>query len=546
MPKLLYKITQLVLLLSLSSLLTGCDQEIQNRLPLWKEKLSALTKRPSSPASPVTNPTNTIKPIAPLPVPQNTIVCSSEIKVCPGTQIPMPRDKSTCQWLESQCKAVTTPEPIKKPVAIPIIPEPTNPNPPAPISPPTPPNTASGPSVVTKCTDDTDLKRAVEQSPAGTTITFNCGKSIIPISSSIFIRKPLTINGQNNITLDGKGSQRIFVVSKQEEWLVDGRLNPTAEQGGAGIEFKLNNIVLTNGFGNNLKGGSDNITNGGAVFIGGWGHFTAENVSFLKNISKTDGGAISMLSVSGQRTGTKVKLTNCIFENNLAGGSGGAISMSGGSDSLEIIGGSFKTNKASCSTSDCQNSEGGGGAIRSMGAKITMTGNTNFENNESIFYGGAISIIQSEMQISDTIFKGNIANGSKEDRGGGAIYFDGLGGHNKADIQSSGKNFSASNWRNITFSQNKAPNRGGAVYGALYGGDTLSIDNNTFSDNSVKQNRGSAICIDSSDGCSGNCSVTFNSSKFPGASTSGSALAVLDAVKTSPTIYLRDTIIPGW
>jgi predicted outer membrane repeat protein len=519
-------------LLACSLMLFGCKKQEQ----------------PKPPAAPSTTISTPQKPASPSTAQPSTSAPASNSGSSSASSTPSGNSNSSTSTPSSNTSSTSS-----KPATTPSNSTSTTPPPPPVQQPSTPTSTPSGgTTVVSKCNDETDLARIVEQAPAGSTIAFNCGKATIPVKSTIFIRKPLTIDGAENITLDGKGSTRIFVVSKQEQWLVDGRINPTPQQGGAGIELSLKNITLTNGFGSNLVGGGQTITDGGAVYIGSWGHLSAENVTFSKNKSNSDGGAIAGAGVGDVRSGTIVKLKACTFDGNTAAGNGGAVMMAFGSDALEVSNSTFKNNKASCTTGSCQSSEGGGGAIRSMGSKISISGNSSFQNNESSLYGGALSAIQSEVQLSSVNFTSNTSNGTKEPRGGGALYLDGLGARNKSGIQNSGKSFQQSVWTNVTFSSNKAPNRGGAVYMALYTNDVLTLDTNLFSNNTVQKDRGSAICIDSSDGCSGTCSATFKNSKFEAPSggllgnTNTSKLAILDAVKTSPTITLTNTTVAGW
>jgi predicted outer membrane repeat protein len=373
-------------------------------------------------------------------------------------------------------------------------------------------------------------------------ITFNCTNNVLPVSKPIFIRKHLTIDGGGRISLDGRNSTRIFV---------DGRVAPTAQQGGEGILFKLRDITVQNASGSTLVGGSDNIADGAAVFVGAYGHFTGESVRFVGNKTGGNGGAISLLNTTMNKDGTKIRLIGCSFEGNEAQGSGGAIMMKYGSELLEITNTNFINNKSLCRIPDCTNNEGGGGAIRSHGtSRIVVSGNSRFEGNSTELFGGAIGAIQPRIEITGATFANNIARGTMEPRGGGAIYFDGMAGRNKAQLANNQRPYVRSYIKNSTFSRNQAPNRGGAIYGGMYGGDDLTIENTTFADNAVTQDRGQVGTIDNAGGCNtSNCAVTMQSVTLRGVvnpTGAGRDLRVWDTVRNQINYILRGTTIPGW
>src|SRR5262245_30738894 len=67
---------------------------------------------------------------------------------------------------------------------------------------------ASADTVLTTC-DNSTLQTAIN---AGGVITFNCGVSTIAISSVLTVNTAATIDGGDQITLDGGGTSRIFLV----------------------------------------------------------------------------------------------------------------------------------------------------------------------------------------------------------------------------------------------------------------------------------------------------------------------------------------------
>ncbi len=135
--------------------------------------------------------------------------------------------------------------------------------------------------------------------------------------------------------------------------------------------FTLINMTLQNG-----KSGL-----AGAIQGNGNGKINALGVSFIGNESTGSGGAI--------QTHAAMYLLGVNFSGNKAAVNGGAIDFKGGVSETLFIGGS------------------------------------NFAGNIAGEKGGAIALITtSPMQISDSIFSGNIATGAQSDHGGGAIYID--------------------------------------------------------------------------------------------------------------------------
>lgn len=135
--------------------------------------------------------------------------------------------------------------------------------------------------------------------------------------------------------------------------------------------FTLINMTLQNG-----KSGL-----AGAIQGNGDGKINALGVSFIGNESTGSGGAI--------QTNAALNLLGVNFSGNKAAENGGAIDFKGGASETLFIGGS------------------------------------NFAGNIAGEKGGAIALITtSPMQISDSIFSGNIATGAQSDHGGGAIYID--------------------------------------------------------------------------------------------------------------------------
>lgn len=259
----------------------------------------------------------------------------------------------------------------------------------------------------------------------------------------ILIAKRLTINA-NGHTFDGNNLAKIFLVSTSGT-------------------FTLNDAIIKNGLynGTNARGHS-----GGAMYIGGNGTVTLNNVTFIdnhaiNNESILKGGAIYINKERGN-----VNIRNCTFENNSASSYGGAISVNKGS--ITISDSKFKHNYL-------ENDHGVGGAIFAYGVTID---NCDFIDNRAgkeRGSGGAISCPTVKVNNSRFI------NNSAQFAGAIGDYFDGM---NIIDMVVT----------NSKFENNTAKIAGGAIRitNDGYGAD-LSIDNSSFTNNNGGDYAGGAI-----------------------------------------------------
>ncbi len=270
----------------------------------------------------------------------------------------------------------------------------------------------------------------------------------------------LVIDGGNH-SLDGQGQYSGF-------W-VDGDKNLTV------LNLGSSTGDITSSVKNFLN--SDDYDGGCVISFGSDGKLTVKNSTFYNNIStdkfKGHGAAISTFS-NDSNFKSEVYIDNSYFIQNKSH-SGSAI---GGSVKiLDINKSVFKDN----STVDTSSSGAGrGGAIyvfsdieKSPDSHLKIT-NTNFENNKSYFYGGAIYAIDiANIDISKGTFKNNTSSNSY----GGAGYLE--------DI-------SFINIDNSEFNKNTSV-RGG---GALYVNDTddiypqINIKNSKFISNQTEQKGG--------------------------------------------------------
>lgn len=160
---------------------------------------------------------------------------------------------------------------------------------------------ASGQKIVgdgtpTSCTS-TALDEALN-TPGVQSVTFDCGGTPVSIAmaASKTVSSALVIDGEDRITLIAPPNSRHFDVT-------------------GGIQFKLENLQLTNG---NPPSGC-----GGAVRISGNSQFVGNHVNFNNNSSPGDGGALCVIA------GSQASLNNSLFQENHAALNGGAIASQG-------------------------------------------------------------------------------------------------------------------------------------------------------------------------------------------------------------------------
>jgi hypothetical protein len=251
------------------------------------------------------------------------------------------------------------------------------------------------PVIVTNCANDTELRTALGTAGA-VEITFDCGPGshTIPVGAFMQVTDVKTVNGANQITLDGGGTAALLQVF-------------------ATADLALRDITLINGVFN------------GAHPIENFGRLTLDNVEVREHISANqNGGAIG-------NTGVLIVRASDFISNSVApNGNGGAIFNDGGT--VEIMGSLFEGNQAGASgdggaianhgtmtitDSTLRNNQAfDAGALRvAPGAAVTVTGSTFISNVAG--YGGAIEV-WGRAVISHSVLRDNVANVGD----GGAIW----------------------------------------------------------------------------------------------------------------------------
>ena len=281
---------------------------------------------------------------------------------------------------------------------------------------------------------------------------------------------------------------------------------------------------------------------GGAIAIND-GALILNNVSLLNN-SASAGGAIYVLLNTTEHP--QLQINNSKIIGNSSNSQGGAISNMG---SLNVSGTVFEDNQTTQANND------GGGAIFAGASSSTFIDNSEFKNNQSASFGGAIGTrteiannSEAKLDIINSNFSGNKAatNGGAIDNhfydsvltdgyvtvdnslftnnsadNGGAIY-----NHGEKD---KGNNHAKISISNSTFEGNTSASAGGAFFTK----GNYNIDNSTFKDNSTDGD-GGAIYSNVSTTYGKN---TITNSKFINNKAIGYSVADSGAISLANGIY---------
>ena len=257
---------------------------------------------------------------------------------------------------------------------------------------------------------------------------------------AIYNQSHLYANGvefENNKTIvdGGDDGGAIFVESDAEEVTIKNSVfkgNSSHSQGGAidnsaDIATSIENAWFVNNASDDLGGaiavksggvtvsggaflGNSSAKDGGAVYIGEDETFTAEGTVFSGNSTGASGGAIASHEI--------FTLTGCTVSGNTAAQWGGGLYSGNGASSATVSDTLLKNNSATSSTS------GKGGAVYITGdtdsfdlINCTVTGNS------AKYSGGAVHVQEGAVfTASSTVFTGNRTTNTTVNSVGGAIY----------------------------------------------------------------------------------------------------------------------------
>ncbi|MBE7474464.1 MAG: DUF11 domain-containing protein [Anaerolineales bacterium] len=281
------------------------------------------------------------------------------------------------------------------------------------------PQKAYAGGIVTNCDDDTDLHAKLV---GGGEVTFDCGPTPVTINltltdtlrTHINITQTTTISGGGLITLQGDGSNRIFLVDGstlvidgltiRNGWAVDSSspISSTTNAGG-GLQIINNSVVtitastLTNNRAGNV-GGAVNVENS---------LLTVQDSTLFDNQADF-GSAIYILNSFG-----RASIINSAIISNTATDKGGGIRT--WESELTITDSTLANNRAIVTGSSNNPNPGSGAALAIYGSAVTISASTVI-SNQADFLGGAIYADSSDLTIQNSSLSDNQANF------GGAIY----------------------------------------------------------------------------------------------------------------------------
>ena len=337
------------------------------------------------------------------------------------------------------------------------------------------------------------LRWAIENAPAGSTITFNPNVR----GTLLLTRGDLEL--AKNLRLLGPGAGLLAVSSGSQGYIV--RVTAAASVSITGLAFK-DSVITRNDFSFITNAGilslTDDIISGNKVY----------HTDF--NVTPTVGGGISNF-------GTLI-LTNSTVSDNLTMGNGGGGIANFDSSTLTLTNSTVSGNAAPF---------GSGGGILNYD-NLTLTNSTVSENTAQ--NGGGISISDGDMTLTNSTVSGNLAQ------------------HNGGGISNGGQELTLTN---STVSGNTAQNDGGGINNIDPSNSVLSIGNflinSTVSDNAAR-NDGGGINFDtySNKDFLIYCTIYGNKAAKGGGINvvTSSRIGVNQAITSSP-IMLTNSLVAG-
>jgi len=314
----------------------------------------------------------------------------------------------------------------------------------------------------------------------------------------------------SNFTLqDGVGGA-LFVGDNGDVLVVDTDFsgNSAQEQGGAIWHDDGSMEIVRGSFDGNTISGEAPDHGGGAIYCRRGSLVLRNGIGFTANTANEGFATGGALHVSN---GSELRIDTCTFTDNEASRGGGALAdASGPNHTTHISESNFTGNLASGTL-------GAGGAIHLSGGGSLSALGTSFSGNQASVMGGAIWTGLSEIIVAESMFTENVANGTENIDGGGAIYnnggtvelvrisaFNHEGTHNGGVVYNQAGiltvrhstfsansctgngagvfNFGKTGLYNCTLVKNKADGSGGAYYSSSFG-DTLLAKESLWSKN---------------------------------------------------------------
>lgn len=254
------------------------------------------------------------------------------------------------------------------------------------------------------------ISDAIAAATNGDTIIITGGADNIHTEANLLINKNLTIQGDDEVTIDGAQTGRVFETSDL-----------------ASLDVSISDVTITGG----LATGADSEDDGGAIWHRG-GTLSITNSVITGNEASDDGGGI--------RNDATLTITGSTLSNNV---SVGTSDTSGGGGIINTTGGTLTVGSSTLSGNTARN----GGGIRNDG-ELTVAYSTLDSNTATGTYGGGglINTFSPGSSGNATIISSTISGNHAANSGGGIAVGDGLVGI-----------------RNSTIVLNTATNSGGGI-----------------------------------------------------------------------------------
>lgn len=194
--------------------------------------------------------------------------------------------------------------------------------------------------------------------------------------------------------------------------------------GSTGIDVTMSNLTIQNGNVRedlNTGVGAGNFARGGAIRMDGFGGATRGTLSLTNvtiNNNQADHNTGGVFEQFANVAFTSVTATNNIGK---AGGGGALAFLSSSPATLSVLNSTFTSNEARNGTvfGTPATNVGGGAIAANQDSNTGTISNTNFTNNISFNYGGALQAFNGAVTVFGGIMSGNTARGD-----GGAIWGD--------------------------------------------------------------------------------------------------------------------------
>ncbi|MEA5469011.1 DUF4114 domain-containing protein [Spirulina sp. 06S082] len=310
-------------------------------------------------------------------------------------------------------------------------------------------------SIVTNLNDSGvgSLRAAIASANAGETISFDpsLAGGTISLSSSLTLNQNLTIDASSAAGITLNGNNSTRIIAI----------------GGTGLNVTIKDLIFRNGR---------------AIQDSG------------------QGGAIATSN------GTQLTVENSQFFDNVATGEGGGAIWTGYQSTTTILNSTFDGNQAIDN-----NSERAGGAIAGASEGNLTVRDSLFNNNQGAT-GGAINSLLGGLRVENSVFTNNQSTGNtspvREGGNGGAIYTDGASATTNASTQGT---ITISNSR---FDNNQGFGQGGGLFLFAYDGDTVTVENSTIVNNTIKVKNSTSEALGGGLRFGGGASLTVSNTTF--------------------------------